>query len=259
MSVLLSARKLIQRELKFGYHQSRKGRASFSRSSMTRKVLRQTLPLFSRGLIVFLPLLFAVRAEALDPNKGLNEFGHQSWLTENGLPQNTVQAITQTRDGYLWIATQEGLARFNGTGFFVFDKENTPQLKSNDIRALLEDRQGALWISTSYGLVRMQGGTFTSFTTADGLPDNSVGPGVEDPDGSIWIATAAGLVRYLNGSFVANTAHADVAGPNIQALFQGADGVLWVGTANGVTSLKGDQVVNSKPISPWIQVEMFPH
>ena len=75
----------------------------------------------------------------------------------------------------IWIGTQEGLAKFNGTGFVVFDKENTPQLKSNDIRALLEDRNGALWISTSYGLVRMQGGKFTSFTTNEGLPDNSAG------------------------------------------------------------------------------------
>src|SRR6476660_8638877 len=92
-------------------------------------------------------LLASTRAPALDPNRSLSEFGHQTWLTENGLPQNTVQAIVQTRDGYLWIGTQEGLARFDGLNFTVFDKENSPAFKSNDIRFLYEDLRGRLWIS----------------------------------------------------------------------------------------------------------------
>src|SRR5215467_7173983 len=134
----------------------------------------QRSPLGVLSLLIVLPFFFAAPAYALDPNRSLADFSIQVFLTENGLPQNTVQAITQTRDGYIWIGTQEGLARYNGTGFVIFDKDNTPQLKSNDIRALLEDRSGALWICTSYGLVRMQSGTFTSFTTSDGLPDNSI-------------------------------------------------------------------------------------
>ena len=81
-------------------------------------------------------LLAITTSPALDPNRSLSEFGHQSWLTENGLPQNTVQSIVQTQDGYLWIGTQEGLARFDGINFTVFDKENTPAFKSNDIRFL---------------------------------------------------------------------------------------------------------------------------
>jgi ligand-binding sensor domain-containing protein len=191
-------------------------------------------------------LLFAVvePVKALDPARNLNEFGVQVWLTETGLPQNTVQTLTQTRDGYLWIGTQEGLARFNGTSFLVFDKENTPQLKSNDIRALLEDRLGALWISTSYGLVRLQSGTFTSFTTAEGLPDNNVGALAEGQDGTIWIATASGLARYVNGSI---TKLAEVGRTDIQTLFQDRAGVIWIGTTNGVTSLKGNSVVGTQP------------
>src|SRR5215470_5355447 len=117
-----------------------------------------------RYLCVALLLLAATPAFALDPNRSLKEFGHQAWLTENGLPQNTVQAIVQTQDGYLWAGTQEGLARFDGLNFTVFSKENTPAFKSNDIRFLVEDRQGRLWISTSYGLVCRHDGEFKSFT-----------------------------------------------------------------------------------------------
>jgi ligand-binding sensor domain-containing protein/signal transduction histidine kinase len=200
--------------------------------------------IFKFGLMVLL-LYLANAVLALDPNKSLSEFGNQVWLTETGLPQNTVQALTQTRDGYLWIGTQEGLAKFNGTGFVVFDKENTPQLKSNDIRSLLEDRSGNLWISTSYGLVKMQQGTFTSYTTANGLPDNSIGPLVEDRDGTIWISTGSGLARYANNSLVAVPIQ-ELGTADVQALLQDRNGLIWLGTASGVISLKEGIVFQTK-------------
>src|SRR6185503_6375074 len=122
--------------------------------------MRRLIPL--QVVVAF--LLLAGNSPALDSNRSLKEFGHQAWLTENGLPQNTVQSIVQTHDGYLWIGTQEGLARFDGLSFTVFDKENTPAFKSNDIRFLHEDLRGRLWISTSYGLVCGHDGQFISFT-----------------------------------------------------------------------------------------------
>jgi len=196
-------------------------------------------------ILLIVTVLIAIPALALDPNRSLKEFGNQVWLTENGLPQNTVQVVTQTRDGYIWIGTQEGLARFNGNSFAVFDKDNTTQLKSNDIRALLEDRSGALWISTSYGLVRKQGTTFTAFTTAEGLPDNSIGPLLQAQDETIYIATSAGVARYANNAISAYKK--DVLGEtDVQMLFQDRDGVIWIGTGNGLIALKNDQTLNTK-------------
>src|SRR5450432_1257161 len=98
--------------------------------------------------LVLMLLVCGGTALALDPHRDLSQFSHEAWLTENGLPQNTVHSIAQTRDGYIWIATEGGLARFDGVSFSVFDKQNTSQLKSDYIRALLEDRHGALWIGT---------------------------------------------------------------------------------------------------------------
>jgi len=185
-------------------------------------------------------LLAGTRTPALDPNRHLKEFGHQAWLTENGLPQNTVQSIVQTQDGYLWIGTQEGLARFDGLNFFVFDKENTPAFKSNDIRFLHEDKQGRLWISTSYGLVCRHNGQFTSFTVNEGLPDNSVGPIVEDTKGNVWIGTAGGLSRFENGNFKTFTAEQGLSRNVIQTLCARADGSMLVGTSAGMQSLRDD-------------------
>ena len=187
-------------------------------------------------------LLIAVaRTPALDPNRSLSEFGHQAWTTENGLPQNTVQAIVQTQDGYLWIGTQEGLVRFDGLNFTIFDKENTPAFKSNDIRFLQQDRQGRLWISTSYGLVCRHNGQFTGYTTNEGLPDTSIGSVVEDVNGNVWIGTDGGLVRFENGKFKTFTVEQGLSRNVIQTLCARADGSVLVGTSAGVQSISGDR------------------
>jgi ligand-binding sensor domain-containing protein/signal transduction histidine kinase len=185
-------------------------------------------------------LLATTRIFALDPNRNLNQFGHQVWLTENGLPQNTVQAIVQTTDGYLWVGTQDGLARFDGLNFTVFDKENTPAFKSNDIRFLHEDRQDRLWISTSYGLICRHNGQFKAFTVSEGLPDNSVGTVVEDTNGNIWIGTAGGLARFENGNFKTFTVEQGLARNVIQTLCARANGSVLVGTSAGLQFLKDD-------------------
>src|SRR5215469_5759385 len=84
---------------------------------------------------------FASSVWARGASNQIREYVHTSWRTEDGLPQNSVLSILQTRDGYLWLGTQEGLVRFNGNQFTVFSKGNTRAFKHNDIRALLQDRQ----------------------------------------------------------------------------------------------------------------------
>src|SRR5215471_14440295 len=113
-------------------------------------------------------------AQALTPGKEIIRYGHNVWRTENGLPQNTVRAILQTRDGYIWLATDEGLARFDGLRFTVFDKQNTPEIKSNNIQVLYEDREGNLWIGTDKGLVRLKDRKFTAYSTREGLSSDNV-------------------------------------------------------------------------------------
>ena len=68
---------------------------------------------------------------------------------ENGLPQNTIQALVQTKDGFIWFGTEVGLVRFDGNSFQVFDKNTSPALPGSDIRCLLAAKDGALWIGTS--------------------------------------------------------------------------------------------------------------
>src|SRR5438309_6317254 len=93
---------------------------------------------------------------ALDPAQPVVQYGHQTWRTETGLPQNSVHAIVQSHDGFIWLGTEGGLVRFDGTQFVVYDLHNTPQLGSNSIRSIVEDGDKALWVGTASGLARFQ-------------------------------------------------------------------------------------------------------
>ena len=166
------------------------------------------------------------------------QFGLASWQTEQGLPQNTVQSILQTRDGYLWLGTKEGLARFDGVRFVVFDKQNTPQLPHNQIRHLYEDRAGCLWISTPGGLAQFQHGQFTAFTTQQGLSSNNIWSVYEDRAGSLWIITPNGLNRFRDGKFTLLTTREGLSHNSIEAVLEDRSGALWVGTVDGLNRFK---------------------
>lgn len=122
---------------------------------------------------------------------------------ESGLPQNSVQAMLQTRDGFLWLGTEAGLARFDGNAFQVFDRNSHPALPGNDVRCLLETQDGALWVGTSVGLARWKNGTVTVFTTRNGLPGNVIRVLAEGADGVLWAWTDLGMARRDGERFVA--------------------------------------------------------
>jgi signal transduction histidine kinase/ligand-binding sensor domain-containing protein len=140
-------------------------------------------------------------AHGLEPSTPLANYGRQTWVMENGLPQNTVQALLQTTDGFVWLGTEVGLVRFDGNGFQTFDRNSTPALPGNDVRCLLETKDGALWIGTSEGLARWKDGAVRVFTTKDGLPGNGILGLGQDHWGLVWVYTEAGLVRQNGERF----------------------------------------------------------
>jgi PAS domain S-box-containing protein len=189
--------------------------------------------------VLFTPQVYA----NLDPRLAITQYTQDVWGTEAGLPQNTILGITQTSDGYLWLATEEGLVRFDGVKFTLFDKENTPPLQANDIRALLVDRLDNLWIGTNGGgLTRYKDGVFTTFTTRDGLANDAILSLHEDPHGVLWIGTdGGGMSRYANGKFQTFSTKDGLPDDAVFAICAGPDGSLWVGTHAGLARLKNNQ------------------
>src|SRR5258706_14480815 len=110
------------------------------------------------------------------------------------LPQVAIRAITQTRDGYLWIGSYEGLIRFDGVRSITFDLANAPGLSSDGVYLLYEDRLGDLWIGTDDGgVIRYREGEFQAFGAAQGLTESEVRAVCEGKDGKLWVGTGRGL------------------------------------------------------------------
>jgi len=180
--------------------------------------------------------------QGLDPNKNITQYVHESWQIREGLPQNSVQSITQTTDGYLWFTTQEGLVRFDGLRFTVYNKKNST-LPENYCNSLVTDNSGAIWVATqTQGIVRFMNGMFTTFTTKNGLssnftPENGRALAL-GKDNSLWIATLGGGVNHLkDGHITVYSTQQGLSNDNVHSLFLANDSTLWIGTENGLNIL----------------------
>jgi ligand-binding sensor domain-containing protein/signal transduction histidine kinase len=152
------------------------------------------------------------------------------WQASDGLPEQTVQAFAQTRDGYLWIGTSGGLVRFDGLHFTVFDRQNTPALRENSVFCLTVARDGALWIGTEGGgLARYAHGEFRSWTTHEGLSNDFVRALAEDAQGRIWAGTDNGLLRLQGNRFVRIDVTENIPSLAVHAIAPDRAGGLWVG------------------------------
>jgi len=177
----------------------------------------------------------APAAPAADPPRPLIHAVLDTWEAGQGLPQNTIQAIAQTPDGYLWIGTQEGLVRFDGSQFTLFDRKTTPEFSASSVAALLADLDGTLWIGTNGGgLVRLKGDRFTAVSPEEGLSGLKVQAIARDGRGTLWVGTDdQGLFRQQGSRFERLPEAAGSGAALVRALCVDRAGVLWAGTTGG--------------------------
>ena len=170
------------------------------------------------------------------------------WQTEQGLPQNSVNAILQDHQGYLWIGTFGGLARFDGVRFALFDSANTPGFSSGQILSLNESRSGTLWIGTvSGGLIRMDHGVAKTYTEGDGLPSGFIRSIREDAGGKLWVNTARGIARFAGEKLEAYPTHRGIAVSEFY--LQARDGSMWFRSAQGVLRFGADGSMQSLKVN----------
>ncbi len=179
--------------------------------------------------------LAATAAWALDPAKVITQYRQLIWNTDTGLPQNSVTGITQTDDGYIWLGTQEGLARFDGVRFVLFDEENTPEIANNNMGPMVAEPGGGFWALTLGGLLHYADGKFHSIGERDGLPTLKLNALLRDPDGSLWIATEdRGLLHYAGGVFERIALGEGFPAPALRAMARQRDGALWLASNRGL-------------------------
>jgi ligand-binding sensor domain-containing protein/signal transduction histidine kinase len=146
----------------------------------------------------------------------------EKFTVERGLPQNTVDALLQTRDGYLWIVTPFGLARFDGVSFKTFTIGNTPGLREDMFTSLAEDTGGILWAGTRDGLLRYENSGFELIGRDQGLPDSRIDALCTRRAGGVWVGTSGGLA-YADG----RRATAVATNENVAAVFEDSHGRVW--------------------------------
>jgi len=153
----------------------------------------------------------------------------RNWDTEAGLPQNTINTMIQTRDGYLWLGTQDGLARFDGLRFTTFGLHEG--LPSVQVTALYEDSDGTLWIGTGGGLCRMVHGEIDRLPRLPFLMGAIISSLAGDSAGSLWIGTRTGLYVVRGENAILNGAAMALRQTAINALVSGRDGAIWIATS----------------------------
>lgn len=167
---------------------------------------------------------------ALDAGKTLTQYAHRIWGQEQGLFQPTIYSILQTRDGFLWLGTQDSLIRFDGANFREYEYRDKPVLHGDLIRTLLQDRQGNLWVgSIGGGLSEITpAGVFRRFGVNQGLRGTSVTNLSEAKDGSIWVSTEEGLGRISNGRAHMFTVSDGLPSSAVRASCEASNGTRWV-------------------------------
>lgn len=213
---------------------------------------------FSALLVSVLLMVFPVLALAqLSPPssppaavKPISDLIHETWSVDDGLPQRTIRGMAQTRDGYLWFATHEGVARFDGQKFTVFNEANTPVLRGRGVAALREAKDGSLYLGLrDGGLVRYQREKFTAVNPVGGLPKGSVSVLAEDASGTLWIGTSGGGLAKLSVVDNKSRIYTTLQGlPHdiVTAIRTTDSGDVWIGTFSGLCLVRHDKL-QSRP------------
>ena len=193
------------------------------------------------ALIAFLYTTQAQVVTGLDPQKRLTQYILEVWREDQGLPQNAVQTILQTRDGYLWFGSQEGVVRFDGIRFTIFDKQHTEGIKENNVYALCEDKEGKLWIGTYVGGVSVYSkGVFKNYGKDKGI-EGDVGTVAQDSKGNIWVGSNNGLFRLNSQTDKFERITGNGAPENIfvTRIKETKEGILLLSTQQGFFTMSG--------------------
>ncbi len=192
-----------------------------------------------RGLLAVLLVSAAADALALDPALRPSQYVLDNWQIPDGLPQSTAQTLARTPDGYLWVGTQEGLARFDGVHFSVFDSGNEPAIPNKNISVLYVDRMGRLWIGTRSGIAVYEQGRFSVPADTPALAHAYIRSITEDKWGRLWFGTENALVELSGGRTRSFDLSKGLNDGRIRSLQAAQDGGMWVGTMSGLQHFDG--------------------
>jgi signal transduction histidine kinase/ligand-binding sensor domain-containing protein len=193
-------------------------------ASRTVRTLRWFTPI---SVCVLFALAGIHTALALDPNHKLTQYVHRIWQTQGGLSQASIYVVTQARDGYIWVGTQSGVARFNGIDFLPIHALESNSLGDVWVRAMVDDAAGNMWITTNdFRLIRVTGSTAKIFGEGDGL-HNKASCLVRGAGEEMWACTDTGLVHIQGDKFDTHLSPEQIVNRPLSGC-RADDGKVWI-------------------------------
>ncbi|MEM8490265.1 MAG: diguanylate cyclase [Pseudomonadota bacterium] len=199
------------------------------------------------GVLSAVFILQSKTASALELDSSDHSILDRAWNQEDGLPASNVWKLTQAQDGYLWLATDKGAVRFDGSSFDTFNGKTHQAFAVDDTRAIYETADGDLWFGTyGGGLVRKTGDTFRAYGVESGLEDKVVYSVTSTSDGTVWVGTARSACQMKEDeTFRCYTSEDGFGSTRVFRMVEAADGTLWFSSlGGGVTSLRGSKFRN---------------
>ena len=195
-------------------------------------------------------LVFAVIAASFFSATAAPNYFTRTWQVEQGLPQNSVTAVTQSHDGYLWVGTYFGLARFDGVRFVTYNSANTPALTDSRITSLFEDNQGILWIGHETGeLTCLTTNAFESVPVKANWARTKIVDIGADTSGDVWLLNQDGLMARVRDGLVLSLEEGSE--PGILQMARSANGTIWVDRNGRVSTLRDGKLVPLVFESGW--------
>jgi ligand-binding sensor domain-containing protein/signal transduction histidine kinase len=177
----------------------------------------------------------AMQGRSDDIGAELRDFALRTWSKTDGLPDGSVTVLQQTQDGYLWVGTAAGLARFDGVKFTEIALPKDGLNRPVAITALCEDTAGYVWVGTEdRGLFSWKDGQAQHYGTADGLLDENVTSLTLDAAGRLWIGTRRGVNRRDGSRWVAFTTREGLPDNSVSSVHAARSGTVWITTAGGM-------------------------
>lgn len=192
-------------------------------------------------LAVMLPLCSSF---PLSPDRPLGWLTMDHWTQDERYIGKGTYALFQDHTGYLWMGTENGLVRFDGHAFELFNSQNVPQMRSNDVIDVAQTSDGAIWAGTMDGLLCFRDGPAERFGPEQGLPHRDVGQLYVDRSDRLWLGLADGLAYLENGRIVPVELPAETVSAYVEDILEGPDGSTWVLTQTNILRVEGRRVTN---------------
>ena len=207
-----------------------------TRSLGPAKALQATI-LFAASLLLAVCVILVCDARGSEQNSIFQNLYHTGWTSRDGAPSN-IEGFAQAPDGYLWIASQHGLYRFDGVSFERFQPTNGSVLLNDHLVSVTALPDGALWLSyAEYGASLIRGNSVTNYESGTELDGVHIFKFLQDADGTVWAATHRGLKRF-DGHHWSNVAEEWNYLENYASdLYLDNEARLWVSSKRGVSYL----------------------